>query len=204
MIKNKTFLITGLLFITLLIVVGFIFSSDQKNSNNNQEVSVDELLNAIQKTENEAGNTFPGTRIYNQETVDDWNEIYKDPFVMHIRKALDGYLNGTNAGMSVPESIINPLENDKEKITGLSSFSKDYYKSKFIVISIAGNPYGGRQINILFQDKPDKIFWVWVYKQTDGNYDLRGLAQSTKFTEEDIASIVKNDKKLLEDKEHAL
>ncbi|MCX6756564.1 MAG: hypothetical protein NTW35_00185, partial [Candidatus Nomurabacteria bacterium] len=49
---------------------------------------------------------------------------------------------------------------------GLNNFDKSYYKSKFLILSASDNDYGGVQAYIIFVDKPDKIFWAWVYNES--------------------------------------
>src|SRR3989344_1287840 len=139
---------------------------------------------------------------FSQEDIDKWNEIYKNPFARHIRKALNGYLNGTNEGIADPDLVI-PISDDKEGRSGLNAFSKDYYRSKFIVLSIVNGVYGGKEITIVFQDKPDMAFWVWVYKPVDEDYNLKGFAENTKFTKKVMEDFVKYNKAALEDKENA-
>lgn len=102
-------------------------------------------------------------------------ELYNNPYIKHIRIALDGYLDGTNNGIEegVADDSIMPG-------CGLSSFDRSYYKSKFIILSAADNEYGGIQANIVFIDKPDKMFWVWVYNYSDDGKDniLRGFCEN--------------------------
>lgn len=200
---NKQLLVNIAAFIVLMVTIGFLFMFKQNKKS--ETVTTDEMVNAIQKAEETTGNVDKEVKVsIPDEKWKKWNEVYQDLFVIHIRKALNGYLNSTNEGMSDPNSVIEPLKDDKQHITGLSTFSKDYYKSKFIVLSIANNPFGGKQINILFQDKPDKVFWVWVYKPEGADYDLRGFQENTKFTKADIENFKNNNKTLLDDKEHAL
>ena len=111
---------------------------------------------------------------------------------MHVRKALNGYLAGTNEGLSDPDDV------------GLDSFSKDYYRSKFVVVWFDNSIAGGKDISILFQDKPDKLFTAWVYKTAVGEYELRGFWQSSTYTDEKLQELNKRFKTYLEDKDHAL
>jgi len=152
---------------------------------------------------------------FTREQLEGYYEVYKNPYVLHIRKALNAYLNGTNEGISFPESVINAqvleetsLDSGAESAdltpAGLDSFSKDYYRSKFIVFAINDGIMGGKIINIIFQDKPDKLFNAWIYQRAGGDYDLRGFWQNMTFTGEKMEKTVKLYKRYLEDKEHAL
>lgn len=137
-----------------------------------------------------------------QEELEAYYASYKDPFVLHVRKALSGYLAGTNEGMSTPEAVIE-RDDSGENLSGLDSFDKEYYKSKFVLLSLDDSVAGGKQIYIIFQDKPDRIFGAWVYPMGDGTYDLRGFWESKKATEE-IDSTLKIFGKYIFDKEHSL
>lgn len=106
-------------------------------------------------------------------------EIYNNPFVRHIRIALNGYLDGSNKGIE-DDSVINGMGEDTNNLNcGLSKFDKSYYKSKFIIWNSEPNKYGGMATDIVFIDKPDTIFWAWVYQYHNegSDYILRGFCE---------------------------
>ncbi len=104
-------------------------------------------------------------------------EIYKNPFVTHIRVALAGYLDGSNKGIE-DKTVIDGFGTDDQMKCGLVKFDKSYYKSKFIVWSSEPSKYGGMNTSIVFVDKPDTIFWAYVYRLAgDGEYVLRGFCE---------------------------
>ena len=141
---------------------------------------------------------------FTEEELKGYYSSYKNPFVLHIRKALNGYLSGTNEGIDMPDLVIKADISEDGTIGGLSSFSSDYYKSKFIVFAINDSVIGGKMINIVFQDKPDKLFNAWVYKLAGGSYDFRGFWQNKEFTPDKMKNINIQFKAYLEDKKHAL
>lgn len=141
--------------------------------------------------------------VFTQEQLDEYYQTTKNPFVLHLRKALNGYLNGTNIGVESPNLVIKE-DTVKGSPTGLDSFDKSYYKSKFIVYSIDDSVAGGKEIRIIFQDKPDKMFIGWVYKLATGKYDFRGFGQDTTYTEEKMKDIQTEYKTILEDKIHSV
>lgn len=54
---------------------------------------------------------------------------------------------------------------------------REYLKSKFIVLGIITNSFGGRIVQLIFQQKPDKIFSCWIY-ETNNDYpglEIRGF-----------------------------
>ena len=71
-------------------------------------------------------------------------------------------------------------------------------------MEIKNSVAGGEEINILFPDKPDKVFWVWVYKLADGGYETRGFKENPYYTHERIDYYLKQYPMLLQDELHAL
>ncbi|HPD45212.1 MAG TPA: hypothetical protein PK131_03475 [Candidatus Woesebacteria bacterium] len=98
-----------------------------------------------------------------------------DPYFKHIRRALDGYLNGTNDGISLPTFVVNPSTDSNGKMFGLASFNRLYYTSDFTVLKVENAKPYGKIITIFFDKMPDKIFDCWVLKSAKGEYDLRGF-----------------------------
>jgi len=141
-----------------------------------------------------------------EKQLQEYFSIYEDPFVITLRKGLNGYLDGTNEGTDDSESLINGFGDNSN--LGLAAFSKDYYKSKFVVLHMYHSPVGGKNMYIIFQDKPDKEFWAWVYDNhiEDGSYNrynLRGFQEFPR-TEQEMQVILTTYKEFIEDKKHAL
>ena len=138
-----------------------------------------------------------------EEQEQQYYQIYENPYVIHIRTAIDGYLDGTNEGIHSPAVVVESKQEKDGSLSGLDSF-KDYIEGKFIVLAINDGAMGGKIINIMFQDKPDKIFWTWVYKEVPENYDLRGFKENLNFSPDQIETTQILFKNYLEDKEHSL
>lgn len=86
----------------------------------------------------------------------------------------------------------------------LDKWNKEYFRSRFIVLSRDGNTFGGTLITILFQDRPNKVFVAWVYPEgTNKNLTLKGF-DAGDFNDEDIRRIKIRYKKIMEDKSHAM
>lgn len=137
-----------------------------------------------------------------EEQLKQYYATYNDPFVMHVRYALNNYLVGSIDGVS--ESVIKSEKSDDGTVSGLDSFNKSYYESKFTVFAINDGLMGGKVINIIFQDNPDKLFNAWVYQITDESYELRGFWQNMSFDVNEMKKIQKQHKTYLNDSEHAL
>lgn len=93
------------------------------------------------------------------------NALYKDPFVMHIRKTFNDILRGATPNHMGAEDLAN--------------VDKDYFRSKFIVGLITPSALGGKNVLIFFRDRPDVVFCAWVYKLASPReypqYEVRGL-----------------------------
>jgi len=142
-----------------------------------------------------------------EENLQRYYDVYKEPSVLHLRKALNGYLSGTTEGIETPEAVISKRINEEGILSGLDSFDKEYYKSKFIVYDIRKFLGDGDQITVIFQDKPNKMFQAWVYwnEKNPGYYDLRSFWQLPT-PDSFMGELMENDllKSAMWDKEHAL
>lgn len=141
---------------------------------------------------------------FDDEELESYYAVYSDPFVNHLRKALDGYLAGTNVGIDSPEVVVEKSTFDNETLVGLASFDRRYYESKFSVLSLHEALFGGREIVLVFQDKPDRIFTAWVYKYGNENrYDLRGFWENKEATK-NLDRQLERYEKYIFDREHSL
>lgn len=221
--ENNRKLMFGILILVFIIVFFIILEESwtDKNNSSKQAAVTDivseeeqpeddmlELLEEIEKSTQSPEDTEPlEFSDITEEELQSYYAVYEVPYVLHLRKALNGYLTGTNEGMDDPEFVINGIKETEKKYgikDGLASFSKDYYKSKFVVMWIEDSITGGKNIDIVFQDKPDNIFRAWVYGNPEANYyDLRAFYESTKSSEEKLYFIKLYENFIL-DKEHAI
>lgn len=131
-----------------------------------------------------------GEAHFTTEQLQQYYLVYQNVDVRYLRTLFDSYVQGA--------------QNEEEEFELLSKWDKNYFRSKFIVLSRDGNTFGGTFITIIFEDKPDKIFVAWVYPEgakkrlTLRRFDLG------KFSDEDIKRIQVRYKKLLTDKIHAM
>lgn len=117
------------------------------------------------------------------------NKLYyekgvNDPYVIAIRNMINDHYNSTHN-----QNI--PLDGDVDEL--LSQYPMDYFKSKFMLIAIEDAKYGGKWATILFLDKPDMGFFVWVY---NGRIKGFGDAQLPK----ELLSIIQEDLKSFDKK----
>jgi hypothetical protein len=86
----------------------------------------------------------------------------------------------------------------------LDKWNKDYFRSKFTVMSRDNNTFGGTLITILFQDRPDKVFVAWVYPDGGNKQLTLRRFDVGDFSDEDDRRIRVRYKKLIEDKVHGM
>lgn len=128
---------------------------------------------------------------------------YENPYVQHIRKALDAFLAGTDASVFTKQDAIT-AKNSDGYIYGLKSFDPEYYKGKFIVLSIDSSANGGYYVTLIFQKMPDRFFVAWVTKRSPTAYELQSFASSEYSDPEVIRTIQRKFKDFLSDPVHAL
>lgn len=137
---------------------------DVNNKNINIEVPIDELV--------------PYT--FTEEQVNEVKNLSNAPFVISLRKALNDFLDRKYNSVYIENSALN------ESKGNLNLYSKDYYKSRFFVL-IIDNDYetNSAKMEIIFKDKPDKIFTAAMY-QSGNIYKLKSFQQSEEYKEKDI------------------
>ena len=131
-----------------------------------------------------------GEEQFTQEQLAEYYLVYKNADVKYLRTVFDGYL-GKSGGTEEERRLLN-------------KWSKDYFRSKFVVMSRDNGTFGGTLITILFQDRPDKVFVTWVYPEGNDNKLALRAFDASKYSEEDIKRIKISYKKLLDDRSHAM
>lgn len=141
---------------------------------------------------------------FSDQQLQGYYAVYENPYVLYVRKVFDSYLAGKNDG-------IDPVAIEKSEsggtLSGLDAFDKKYYKSKFIVFNIADSQVsGGKIVNIVFQDYPDKLFNSWVYPvgNSEENLELRGFWQNSSFDQNEMDKIKIQYKTYFDDTEHSI
>ena len=127
---------------------------------------------------------------FTSEQLDQYYFVYKNPDVRYLRTLFDAYLKSSGG-----------TEQERQ---AMDKWNREYFQSKFVVLSRAGNTFGGTLITVLFQDRPDKVFVAWVYPEgADKKLTLKAFDIGD-FSDEDIRRIKVRYKKLIEDKKHAM
>ena len=97
--------------------------------------------------------------------------IQADP-VQFLRKTFDEYLKGGNYGI-FEENLTKKCNLVHGELYGLDGTEKSYFKSRFVPFAIYRHFVGGYDIFIIFVDKPDRIFRVWVGYDKNDDYQLK-------------------------------
>lgn len=167
------------------------------------QLTVGDILDLLKSKNTPLKQTELNPLIIEPKDLEGYYRVYKNPFVLYLRKALNAYLANDSDEVNISMAAVQK-ESSEGIISGLDSFNKDYYKGKFIVLTINDGLGGGKDMQIIFQDKPDRIFYAWVYQLADGNYELRGFNSKESSDKKGMEKIIDYYKPYLLDKEHAL
>ncbi len=147
------------------------------------------------------------------EQREEYYNLYKIPQVIFLRKAFNAYLAKEDnveclLSIAVQENRFDDL------LSGLDAYDKSYYKSKFIVVKVnentsitaaSGNGIRANDIYIIFQDKPDRLFYALVGKDPNGEkMCLWGFNSKELQNDEALKTYKQMFREYLTDKDHAL
>ena len=164
------------------VTVGYTFTFDQ----------TPRLTEGYQpKLVGKAGSSGDSEAPFTPEQLKSYYAVYSAPDVRYLRVLFDAYL----AGASGHEGEFEILK----------QWSPEYYRSKFIVISRGRAVMGGTSIDLIFQQKPDTVFYAWVFNTAgEQPLELRSFEPSDSWAKADISRVRAVYKSLLEDKDHAM
>lgn len=123
--------------------------------------------------------TSPGVMPFDPEVLAEMNRVMQEPAVLAVRQQLDAYL----AGKLDPDYDFTPVKEEQlDTLCGLDAFDRDYYGHKFAVINGDDAKYGGAWLHIIFPEKPDRVFNVWMYPRATPNsskkWEMRAFCDS--------------------------
>jgi len=148
------------------------------------------LTHVLPAQDSRASKIPDGEAEFTPKQLEQYYLVYKNPDVRYLRTLFDANLK--NSGGTGQERQL------------LHKWNKDYFRSKFTVMSRENNTFGGTLITILFQDRPDKVFVAWVYPEGSSKKLTLRKFDARDFSDEDIRRIRVRYKKLIEDKVHAM
>ena len=149
------------------------------------------LLTQVSSAQDGNASKIPeGEAQFTPEQLEQYYLVYKNADVRYLRTLFDAYLNSSGG--------------TEEERQAMDKWSKEYFRSKFVVLSRVRNTFGGTLITILFQDRADKVFVAWVYPEgAKKNPRLRRFEVGD-FNDEDVRRIKIRYKRPLDDKPHAM
>ncbi len=155
--------------------------SKTKGATDVQSQQSNTLINNVAHSREEL--CLPGS--YSPPTVAELSfdkRVAQDGFVTYLRQSLNAYLAKSYAACSAancPLGLLDGVHYPDSAVSELDALPpeyKDYLQSKFVVLSTDIAPGGGESIVIIFKDKPDILFYAWVYGYHGHGFDLRGFS----------------------------
>jgi hypothetical protein len=125
--------------------------------------------------------------------LDSYHAVYSNPYVRHVRNALDTYLEGGIRGINRSEALTESLEALRACLD-----------HRFAVLSINPSPMGGQTMLLISQTRPDLLFHAWVYRLGDGAYELRDFHLEDSYSPSEIKALVARYREFLLDTEHRI
>lgn len=137
---------------------------------------------------------------------EDYYNLYQEEHVRFLRTALNAYIAHDSNQACIIEAAVTANNEYEGVLSGLDAFDPDYYISKFVVYRFGDNADGlGKNIQIVFQDRPDRIFYALVGRHpTNSEICLLGFNSQDPFTEEDMKPLIQSLGSFIFDKEHSL
>lgn len=122
----------------------------QNNDDKNIESKSDVVAKANEKNETFEINSFELTK---EQLEKYYRDGKNDDNIILFRKKLNEFIAGDN---EVDDEI------EKEALDNMNYYGIEYLDSKFFLASIEDGIYGGKWMQIVFINKPDKVFSVWI------------------------------------------
>ena len=97
------------------------------------------------------------------------DKIYSTIIPIEIRRNFDKYVDQYQ---DCPECKRFVIDGDK---------FIDIYSSKFMVIDLKGNDFGGIWVTILVANNQQQIFKLWLYDIEEDIYELRSISELSSF-----------------------
>jgi serine/threonine protein kinase len=153
--------------------------SENHNNANTQNVQI--LQTTIhsnkENTLNSATNKLDTQKLFSLTPAqeDSFRSCYTVPSIVYIRAAFDSAVHG----------VYNTTW-ERDQLSGYTSF----FKSRFFVLDI-NDAIGGIKVNILFVDKPDSVFNVWIFDFKDGDFKIHDFHVFQNYRNIEISEVKK-------------
>ena len=130
--------------------------------------------------------------------LESYKSVYRENNVIFLRKAFNAYIENDSSKACISQTAVAKSDGKDygiEGITsGLESFDKAYYKSEFVVATYDDNKEteGSKDIQIIFRDRPDRIFYAWVGQNPEGMMCLLGFNSKNDINLEKLQETIKS------------
>jgi hypothetical protein len=128
---------------------------------------------------------------------DEYNQIfalYDTRDVKQLRITLDQYSEKSF------KEIVTLYPDNIELVKTMYSY-RGVFNSKFVIVGRSSNFGGGYNYYIIFKDKPDHIFSVWIY--TEDNSEVRSF-KDIEYTPKERKDVLTQHKYLVENLDHSI
>lgn len=127
------------------------------------------------------------------KTEEAHHRVCDNPFVGHVRTALNSFLTGGREGLSGNAELLRELE-------GL----RGYLSQRLAVLAVNDSPMGGVVILLLPCGTPDRVLRAWVYRTGTGGLELRGFSTDGNYSAEDAEALGERYGEFLEDERYSI
>lgn len=128
--------------------------------------------------------------------------VYKDPYALFLRQALNAYASGQPGQLVASQAIVKASESGYT--IGLDAFDKRYYLSKFVVVEIHKEINESKAFQIIFIDNPDRLFIADIQKLGDDEFVLRNFGALDTINRESLSRYLEYFKPLIDDQSKLL
>lgn len=145
-----------------------------------------------------------------EENLANYKSVYQEYPVQFLRKALNAYLEHDSSLACILEIAVKKSDGKEFGMdgitTGLDAFDKKYYSSKFVVATYDDSKQfdDSKDIQIIFRDKPDRIFYALVGRNPEGEICLLGFNSKDNIDQNALKEMIKESEPHFSDPELAI
>jgi len=173
--KDKKFLKFIFIFIgvliALILIVGEFDRFNELDNQFNQDISEPIKVETPKKSNDSISqDTVDYVKLnISQELIDYYQQLNEKDYIIGLRKIFDEYYKTGLRPACADEMSFNAREVQGYK-SGIKSFDKSYFQSKFVVISEEPSPVGGMLVEFMFISKPDRVFFALITDENNCKY----------------------------------
>lgn len=160
-----------------------LIQADSVENKNDNIVISDDSIEKFVKIDIPVDDIIPAE--FSDEDVKRVKQSGQAPFVINLRKGFNDFFNRKSNSKFIEKSAMTAIGDN------MNTYDIQYFKSKFHILTINDDYKGGGVfLDILFKDKPDKVFTVWMF-ETDNVYKIRMFQQNLDYSASEIKATLK-------------